>query len=365
MTTWRRFLQGKPVFLGFLFSILTVLSVQAQTTKTYEYDELSRVLKVEDDADDKQVSYEYDAAGNRTRVSNAAVFSVADSSASEGGAVTFTITRAAVEHTAVSVDYATSSGTATSGTDFTAASGTLNFAIDETSKTVNISTTNDSTYEENENFTLTLSNSSAGAIILGAQAVGVINNNDSGPVFSINNVAVSEGGTLTFTITKSDTTAEAHTVDYSTASGTATSGTDFTAASGTKTFASGQTTQTVTVTTTQDTTYESNEELYVNLSNPTNSASISVNQGVGVGTINNDDPYVVYVRDNSGALQPGFTQSINYSSHVGWIWRTKVGASIIHMAVTANEFDNGYCNQTFAPATGYSFTGNGCELRVD
>ena len=56
-----------------------------------------------------------------------------DASAAEGGSVVFTVSLSAASDREVTVDYATSDGTATSGTDFTAESGTLTFAANETS----------------------------------------------------------------------------------------------------------------------------------------------------------------------------------------------------------------------------------------
>ena len=48
--------------------------------------------------------------------------------------------------------------TATSGIDFTAASGTLNFAIGETEKTVTVTLLDDDMDENHENFNVVLSN---------------------------------------------------------------------------------------------------------------------------------------------------------------------------------------------------------------
>ena len=103
--------------------------------------------------------------------------SVSDASAAEGDAVAFTVSLSAASSRQVTVEYATSGGTATSGTDFTAQSGTLTFAANETSKTVSVATTDDSADEENETFTLTLS-SPANATLGDATATGTINDND-------------------------------------------------------------------------------------------------------------------------------------------------------------------------------------------
>lgn len=63
---------------------------------------------------------------------------------------------------AVSVNYTTSNGSAISGSDYTAASGTLHFAAGETSKTFTVIIANDSTTETDETVTLTLSSPTNG-----------------------------------------------------------------------------------------------------------------------------------------------------------------------------------------------------------
>ncbi len=84
--------------------------------------------------------------------------SIADVSINEGasGTATFTVTLGAASGRAVSVDYATSDGTATAGSDYTAASGTLTFAAGETTQTIDVAVTGDALDEADETFTVTL-----------------------------------------------------------------------------------------------------------------------------------------------------------------------------------------------------------------
>ena len=60
----------------------------------------------------------------------------------------------------ITVDYATSDGTATASSDYTAGTGTLTFAPSETTKNIAIAVLADITDEENETVTVTLSNPS-------------------------------------------------------------------------------------------------------------------------------------------------------------------------------------------------------------
>jgi len=110
------------------------------------------------------------------------------------------------------------------------------------------------------------------------------------PSLSINDVTVTEGNTGTvnvaFTVTLSAAATGAVTVQFGTANGTATAGTDYVANSGTLTFNAGETVKTVVVAVNGDTTVEADETLFVNLSAP---AGATISDGQGQATITNDD----------------------------------------------------------------------------
>ena len=128
------------------------------------------------------------AAGDRletallTRVRGPAALSVADAEVHEGpGAVlAFAVTLDRATSAAVSVDYATSDGTAQAGSDYTAATGSVTFAPGETAKTVSVAVLDDSHDEGSETLTLTLTNPS-GAYLADAVATGTIENTDAMP----------------------------------------------------------------------------------------------------------------------------------------------------------------------------------------
>jgi hypothetical protein len=77
------------------------------------------------------------------------------------------------------------------------------------------------------------------------------------------------------------------TVNYATANGTATAGSDYLATSGTLTVPIGQNVTYITVWVTGDQTKEGNETFYVKLSNPSPNAYLGNTQATG--TISNDD----------------------------------------------------------------------------
>ena len=213
--------------------------------------------------------------------------SVSDGSASEGDAVEFTVSLSAPSSQQVTIQYATSSGTAASGTDFTAASGTLTFVANETSKTVSVSTLDDSLDEENETFTLTLS-SPTNATLGDAIATGtIIDNDESSPLtVSVSDGSASEGDAVEFTVSLSAASSQQVTVQFGTSGGTAASGTDFTAAAGTLTFVANETSKTVSVSTTNDSLDEENETFTLTLSSPTNA---TLGDAIATGTIIDND----------------------------------------------------------------------------
>ncbi|WP_420635077.1 Calx-beta domain-containing protein [Candidatus Palauibacter sp.] len=104
-----------------------------------------------------------------------------DVSAEEGENLTFTVELSPASTATVTVDWTTSEGTATSGTDFSAGSGTLTFAPGVTEQTFTVATTEDMTEEDHETFTVTLSNAT-NAAISGATATGTIENDDWPPL---------------------------------------------------------------------------------------------------------------------------------------------------------------------------------------
>ena len=107
--------------------------------------------------------------------------SVADASAEEGETLTFTVALSPESTETVTVAWATSGGTATSGTDFTAGTGTLTFTAGVTEQTFTVATTEDVTDQVNETFTVTLSNAT-GATISDATATGTIKDDDAPPL---------------------------------------------------------------------------------------------------------------------------------------------------------------------------------------
>lgn len=220
--------------------------------------------------------------------------SVVGSSVAEGNSgsklLTYTVTINPTPTSEVTVNFATSGGTATSGSDYAATSGTLTFAAGQTTNTVTVEVFGDTLVESNETVLLVLSNP-AGALILNGTGTGTITNDDIPPPpgISISSVSNLESvASFVFNVSLSSASTSTVSVRFGTANGTATTGvnSDYLNTSGTLTFNPGVTTRTVTVTVNNDTTVESTEVFYVNLTNPIG-GTIAVSRGTG--TILDDD----------------------------------------------------------------------------
>ena len=217
----------------------TVSFAAGETTQTIV------VPILEDTLDELEETFTVNLAGatNATIEDGTAIGTITDNDAppslsigdvtvdESAGTATFTVTLSAASGLAVTVDYATANGTALDGSDYNRASGTLNFAAGETTKTFTVPILEDAIDELDETFTATLSNPTATATIADATGLATITDNDATPALSINDVTVNEGaGTATFTVTLSAASGLPVNVNFATSSGTATSGTDFTAA---------------------------------------------------------------------------------------------------------------------------------------
>jgi len=177
----------------------------------------------------------------------------------------------------VSVAWATANGTATARSDY--AAGKLTFAKGETVKTILVPVYGDQVPEQNENFSVRLSNNKGAPL---ADGLGVVTILDNSPRLTVSSEAGDEGGVMTFTVTLSAPLATEFTVDFATSDGDALAGEDYVATSGTLTFAPGETTKTVTVQILADTVEEYDEYFYVALSNPSVPVLIT---GIGWGYI--------------------------------------------------------------------------------
>ena len=268
--------------------------------------------------------------------------SIADAQVSEGNSGTklmvFTVTLSAAAQAPVTVAYTTRDGTALAGSDYNAQSGTLSFAVGETSKTIAVEIRGDTLDEIDESFELALSGLTA-ASFARSSAIGLIANDDAPPVLSISNAEVVEGqsGTrsVVFTLSLSKPIAQSVTANFATQDGTALAGSDYVARSGSVTFAAGETSRTISVTVNGDTAIEADETFGLVLSNV---ARATLAPGGGTGTIRNDDlpPPTFSISDAqltegaAGTQQMLFTVTLSraIASSTSVTWATQNGTAV-------------------------------------
>jgi len=202
----------------------------------------------------------------------------------EGGSVPFTISGTfdnLCQTFGAMVPYSTSGGSASEGEDFQGESGTADINTDSGPTNVTVATLDDEIDEPSEDFSLDAGGSSAGA---------TIQDNDDPPSLSIAPVSAPEGtgaaGVARFRAELSGPSGFTITVDYNTADGTATAGSDYTPTSGTLRFRSGDTSDTISVPIAGDATDEPDETFAIVLSNGDH---VSLDTSQAQGTIRDDD----------------------------------------------------------------------------
>ena len=124
---------------------------------------------------------------------NAPSLSINDMSANENNATTnLTVTLSAASGKDVTVDYATSDGTATAGSDYTATSGTLTISAGDTTGTIGITVLADNLDEDlAETLAVTLSNAT-NATISDSTGNFMISDDDPTPYITIYNATTSD-----------------------------------------------------------------------------------------------------------------------------------------------------------------------------
>jgi VCBS repeat-containing protein len=257
----------------------------------------------------------------------------------------FSVTLSNPSQSTIQVNFATADGTATTADgDYDANAGTLTFVAGDTAETAAVTVNGDFKFEADETFFVNLS-SSVNANIGDSQGTGTIQNDDPQPNVSIDDVPIPEGsggGTTNFifTVTQDAVSGLDTTVNFSTADGTAVAPGDYAAQTGSVMIPAGDLTATITVAVVADNLDEDDETFNVNLTGATNAA---VNDGTGVGTIQNDDvPPDLSINDvtmaegNSGTTFFVFTASLSAPSG------KTVTSNFITSDGTATTGDNDY-----------------------
>jgi Ca2+-binding RTX toxin-like protein len=195
-----------------------------------------------------------------------------------GGSATITITRISGSGGTVTVNYATSDGTATAGSDYIATSGTLTLHNGVTSAIFTVPIVDDFLPESSETVNLSLSNPTGGATFgTSSTAVLTINNIPKPGLlqFSSTEFSISENdGDAVITVTRTSGNEGIVYVNYAQSPGTASDGIDYTARYGSLIFEDGETTQTFTIPILGDFLVEGDETINLQLESPAGGAQL-------------------------------------------------------------------------------------------
>jgi len=203
--------------------------------------------------------------------------------------------------TDASVQFRTLDHTARAGEDYVATSGTVVIPAGATSADVVVPIVGDALGEPNEAFFLALHSPSANARLIGSVALGQIE--DDEPIVDLAPADAVEGNTgrseLVFTVTLSEPAQTDTSLSFTTADGTATSGSDYVATSGTLAIPGGQTFAQVTVPILGDTSREGDESFLLTLSNPSPNVKLGLASATAI-VIDDDDAATLRALNDTG-----------------------------------------------------------------
>ncbi|MEC8019282.1 MAG: Calx-beta domain-containing protein, partial [Actinomycetota bacterium] len=216
------------------------------------------------------------------------------------------------------VNLTTSDGTATAGSDYTITNTqvTFNATGDNQTPSVTVPINDDSVVEDNETFTVRLTNLtgvSASLVDTSDNATVTITDKDGQATVTINdNNTVENGGSLTFTLSLDKATNDNFTVSYTTVDLSAVGGSDYTSKTDNVSFSgSAGETQTVTISLLGDSVVEDNETFRVVLNQVAGmSSSLMDISDNATGQIDNDDGGASVTIDNLTVTETDGDQTV-------------------------------------------------------
>ena len=229
--------------------------------------------------------------------------SIADESLKEANTnMTFTVTLSAVSGKTVTVDYATSDGTANDPADYNETDGTLTFSPGETEKTFTVTIKEDDIDEaEEETFTVTLSNQS-NATVADATATGTIEDDDDPRVevsFDQTTYTVDEGSAVTVTVRLNKDPERTVTIPIETTDQGGAISADYSVMPENVTFNATETVKTITFTATDDTADDDDEKVVLSFGTLPDRVSAPGLATATVEITDNDDPQVTVSFDQT------------------------------------------------------------------
>lgn len=288
--------------------------------------------------------------------------SIANATSVEGSNVVFTVSLTQSSPNTISVDYATSNGTALAGTHYLSKSGNLVFAPGETSKTISVSSVaiSSEVCANDRSFNLTLSNP-LGASLAVATATGTITDPDV-PSLSIANAAATEGSSLSFLVSLSAVCGNKNiSFNYASSAISATSGTDYVAVNSTANIAAGNSSVALSVSSLQDSLYEGNETLSMTLSSAVNA---TISTASATGTINDDEVAQgsFSITGITGASDINVDAYLSNGTTAIVNWQASLGSTSYDVTLYENDGSTVKCATQNSTTTSIDFASYSCNL---
>lgn len=246
--------------------------------------------------------------------SSSTTVSVSESAGTVSLAVTVTPVQASQ---AITVQWSTTAGTATSPGDFVAASGTLTIAANQPQQSFTVTLTDDQLNELPEYFTVTISAPTGIGALLGASttATVTITDDDPEPVLSLLSAAIGvpeDGGTVSLPAMLSAESGRDITFELSFTPGTAQPGIDYSGTNATVTIPKGDTTAVLSAFILDNTVVDGNRTFSLSIASPSGAALGAVT----TATI------TIFDQDAAPVAAPSFTSASSAT--------VSVGATLIH-----------------------------------
>jgi len=279
------------------------------------------------------------------------------------GSITITVICSNTNVEPVSVNYSTTNGTATAGTDYTATSGTLTFSNGVSSLSFPVPITNNGLITSNRVFYVNLSNpTGTGRLLPGPsqEAVTIIDSNSGLKFSSATYTVLKTNGPAVITVYRTDNTNTTSTVNYAATNGTAVNGVNFVATAGTLVFTNGVTSQTFTVPIIPTLTVQPDLTVVLTLSAPVN-GTLLIPSAATLTIRDNTGSYVIpagsQLLSETGAGAPNGLIDSNETVQVLFAFRD-ASARAVNSLVATLLATNGVtspspASQTYGPLTSY------------
>lgn len=268
------------------------------------------------------------------------------------GFANLTVTRSGGLGVQATVNYSTGNGTAVSGINYVATTGSITFAVNEVAKVIQIPIIDDPTADPTLSFAVTLTAADGAGFVggIGQATVNIIDNDATTFRFDPSTYSIDEGSgsvTLTVSALRVGDPADTVTVDYVTSDGTAKDGLNYTRTSGRLTFGPNVVSQTITVPIIDNSSTEGTTTFSVTLSNPLGGGD------TGAPRLGTPSTAVVSIIDNDATTFQFASSSYTANSQAGAV---NVVAVLSRIGDPNTTYSVSYATSDLTAVAGVNYT---------